>query len=101
MKLQLHIEMNEALYLRNPESSELGKNIIKHRIELIYQHGLESFTFKKLAESIGTTEDGVYRYVENKHRLLIYIVNWYRGWLEFQVRFQPNNLKLKVAPFPL
>ncbi|MBK6525744.1 MAG: TetR/AcrR family transcriptional regulator [Crocinitomicaceae bacterium] len=93
MKLQLHIEMNEALYLRNPESSELGKNIIKHSIELIYQHGFESFTFKKLAESIGTTEAGVYRYFENKHRLLIYIVTWYWGWLEFQIRFQTNNLK--------
>ncbi|HAW50888.1 MAG TPA: TetR family transcriptional regulator [Flavobacteriales bacterium] len=100
MKLELHIKMNEALYLRNPESSELGKNIVKHGIQLIYQHGFEAFTFKKLAEDIGTTEAGVYRYFENKHKLLVYLTAWYWGWLEFQIRFHTNNvtdpeLKLK------
>ena len=34
MKLQLQIKMNDALYLRNPEGSELGKknNSIQYRI---------------------------------------------------------------------
>ena len=53
----------------------------------------EAFTFKKLAESIGTTESGIYRYFENKHKLLIYITAWYFGWLGFQIRFQTNNIK--------
>jgi hypothetical protein len=47
MKLQLHIKMNEALFLRNPESSELGKNIQNHRVQLIYNTGFEAYTLKK------------------------------------------------------
>lgn len=93
MKLQLQISMNEALYLRNPESSELGKKILRDSIKLIHQMGFEAFNFKKLAEEIGTTEAGIYRYFENKHRLLVYLTAWYWTWLEFQVRFQTNNIK--------
>jgi AcrR family transcriptional regulator len=93
MKLQLQIKMNEALFLRNPESSELGKNILKHSGQLIYKSGFEAFTFKKLAEDIGTTEAGIYRYFENKHKLLVYLTAWYWGWLEFQISFHTNNIK--------
>lgn len=93
MKLQLQIKMNEALFLRNPESSELGKNILKHSVQLIYKTGFEAFTFKKLAEEIGTTEAGIYRYFENKHKLLVYMTAWYWGWLEFQISFHTNNIK--------
>ncbi len=93
MKLQLQIKMNEALYLRNPENSELGKNILKHSIQLIYKTGFEMFTFKKLAEDIGTTEAGIYRYFENKHKLLVYLAAWYWGWLEFQISFHTNNIE--------
>lgn len=92
MELTLHIKMNEDLYLRNPEQTELGKNIIKHSIELIHKNGFESFTFKKLAEDIGTTEAGIYRYFENKHLLLIYIISWYWAWVEYQIAFQTNNI---------
>jgi AcrR family transcriptional regulator len=92
MKLQLHIKMNEALFLRNPESSELGKNILKHSILLIHKNGFEVFTFKKLAEDIGTTEASVYRYFENKHKLLVYLTAWYWGWLEFQLGYHTNNI---------
>lgn len=93
MKLQLQMQMNEALFLRNPEQSELGKKIIKHSIQLIHSNGFEAFTFKKLAEDIGTTEAGIYRYFENKHKLLVYLTAWYWGWLEFQIRFQVNNIE--------
>lgn len=92
MKLQLQIKMNEALFLRNPEQSELGKKIILHSIQLIHKNGFEDLTFKKLAEDIGTTEAGIYRYFENKHKLLVYITAWYWGWLEFQISFHTNNI---------
>jgi AcrR family transcriptional regulator len=72
MDIQLQIKMNEKLFLRNPEQSELGKKIIMHSIQLIHEQGFEAFTFKKLAKAIGSTEAGIYRYFENKHRLLIY-----------------------------
>jgi hypothetical protein len=92
MKLEVQIKMNETLYLRDPEQSELGRNIIKHSIQLIQKTGFESFTFKKLAEAIGTTEAGIYRYFENKHKLLVYIISWYWGWLEFQIGYQTKNI---------
>lgn len=91
--MQLQIEMNEALFLRNPERSELGKKIIDFSIQLIHKSGFEAFTFKKLAEQIGTTEAGIYRYFENKHKLLIYLVAWYWSWLEFQIIYHTNNIK--------
>ncbi len=92
MQLHVHFKMNHNLYLRDPESSELGKNIIKYGIELIHDTGFEDFTFKKLAKAIGTTEAGVYRYFENKHRLLTYLTTWYWTWLEYQFVFQTNNI---------
>lgn len=97
MKLQLQIKMNDALYLRNPESSELGKNILKYSVHLIHKTGFEAFTFKKLAEEIGTTEAGIYRYFENKHKLLVYLTAWYWGWLEFQISFHTNNINDPVV----
>lgn len=71
----------------------MGKKIIKHSIQLIYKGGFEAFTFKKLAEDIGTTEAGIYRYFENKHKLLVYLISWYWGWLEFQIVFHTNNIQ--------
>lgn len=92
MDIQLHIKMNEKLFLKNPEHTELGKKIILHSIQLIYDNGFEAFTFKKLADVIGTTEAGIYRYFENKHRLLIYIVAWYWSWLEYRVAIHTRNI---------
>ena len=93
MELYLKIKMNEKLFLRDPEQTELGKKIIQHSIQLIYKNGFELFNFKKLAEDIGTTEAGIYRYFENKHRLLIYITAWYWGWLQYRVIYNTNNIK--------
>ncbi|MCK5479219.1 MAG: TetR/AcrR family transcriptional regulator [Methylococcales bacterium] len=93
MEIQLQIKMNEKLFLRNPEQSELGKKIILHSIQLIHKKGFEDFTFKKLAKEMGSTEAGIYRYFENKHKLLIYLTAWYWSWLEYQVTFHTNNIK--------
>ncbi len=97
MEIQLQIKMNEKLFLRDPEQSELGKKIILHSIQLIHLNGFEAFTFKKLAEAIRTTEAGIYRYFENKHRLLIYLTAWYWSWLEYRVTFQTNNINDPVV----
>ncbi len=92
MEIELQFKMNEKLFLRNPEQSELGRKIIMYSIQMIHKQGFEAFTFKKLAMEIGTTEAGIYRYFENKHRLLIYIVAWYWTWLEYQVAYRTNNI---------
>ena len=93
MKQQLQIKMNDKLFLRDPSSSELGKKIVGNSVKLINRNGFENFTFKKLAADIGTTEAGIYRYFENKHKLLVYLISWYWGWLEFQIEFKTNNIK--------
>ena len=92
MNLKVTIKLNENLYIRDPESTELGRRILKSSIRLIFDLGLEAFTFKKLAEEIQTTEASIYRYFENKHRLLIYLVAWYWNYLEYLVMFKINNL---------
>jgi len=92
MELSLSIKMNEKLFIRNPEQTELGKKIILNSILLIHEKGFEDFTFKKLAKEIGTTEAGIYRYFENKHRLLIYVTAWYWSWLEYRVITHTENI---------
>jgi hypothetical protein len=89
---QVSFNVSDKLYLRDPESSELGRKIVQHAINLIYSLGYEHFTFKKLAAEIHTTEAGIYRYFENKHRLLLYILNWYWSYLDWLVVFQVNNI---------
>ena len=92
MELHLQIKMNEKLFVRNPEQTKLGKKIIQYSIQLIHENGFEAFNFKKLADEIGSTEASIYRYFENKHRLLIYLTAWYWSWLEFRVIFHLNNI---------
>jgi AcrR family transcriptional regulator len=93
MDLYLKFKMNEKLFLRNPEETELGKKIIQYSVVLIDEIGFEAFTFKKLAKEINTTEAGIYRYFENKHRLLLYIVDWYWSWQEYRLLYQTKNVK--------
>jgi AcrR family transcriptional regulator len=40
-----------------------------------------------------TNESSIYRYFENKHRLLLYLVDWYWQWIEYQVIVHTNNMK--------
>jgi AcrR family transcriptional regulator len=93
MEYQLSFRVNEHIYLRDPESSELGKQIVKNAIDLIYDLGFEHFTFKKLAIKMSTTEASIYRYFENKHRLLLYVLNWYWSYMEFLVDFTLQNIQ--------
>jgi AcrR family transcriptional regulator len=92
MEISLTIQLNHKLYLRNPEDSELGRKILQHSILLIEQIGFEAFTFKKLATEIKTTEAGIYRYFENKHRLLLYLVDWYWSWQEYRLVAETRNV---------
>ncbi len=90
---QLVLNLNHKSYLREPESTELGRKIITESIELMATLGFEQFTFKKLASKIGTTEASVYRYFENKHKLLVYLVSWYWAWVNYTISFRTNNIQ--------
>jgi AcrR family transcriptional regulator len=89
----IHIKVDEKIYLKDPETSEIGRNIIKEGILLIDELGLESFTFRKLAERIGSTEATIYRYFESKHKLLIYLISWYWSWQEYRLMFATSNIE--------
>lgn len=92
MSALLRIDLNDRLYLRDPQDTELGRRLVAESVKLIDEIGFEQFTFKKLALRIESTEASLYRYFENKHRLLVYLVSWYWAWLGFQIRFHTHNI---------
>ncbi len=92
MAVSVQIKVNSNLYLRDPQETKLGKKIIKEGIILIDKIGIESFTFKKLATAMSSTEASIYRYFENKHALLVYLVSWYWEWVRFRIDFNSMNV---------
>ena len=92
----LKITLNEKLYVKDPETSELGRNILKNSIILIDEIGFEAFTFKKLGEKIQSNESSIYRYFENKHKLLIYLTSWYWSWMEYRMAFATINISNSI-----
>lgn len=98
----LKVKIHEDLFLKDPQSSALGKKIVSRSLFLINQLGLDQFTFRKLAQDLNTTESSIYRYFESKHKLLLYYYNWYWGLVSYRLAFATNNLspsleKLKIA----
>ena len=96
------IKINDKIFVKDPASSDLEKRIIEQSILMINDIGFEGFTFKKLGHQIGSNESSIYRYFENKHKLLLYLTSWYWGWLEYQLVFATNSIadtseKLKKA----
>lgn len=86
------ITINDKLFVKDPETSDLGKKIIKHSILLIDEIGFENFTFKKLGNRIGSNESSLYRYFENKHKLMLYLSSWYWSWIEYKLVFATTNV---------
>ncbi|MCF6224072.1 MAG: TetR/AcrR family transcriptional regulator [Flavobacteriaceae bacterium] len=91
--IQIHIQVSPDLYLKNPDSSDLGRNIVSKSIELINEMGFEDFTFKKLGLAISSPESSVYRYFKNKHMLLVYLTSWYWAWTEYRIVFATTNIE--------
>jgi len=98
----ISFRLNENLFLRDPQATELGQRLIMDSIRLMDSIGFEQFNFKKLAAAMDSTEASVYRYFENKHRLLIYLIDWYWTWLGHRLDFAIQNItdsrdKLRVC----
>lgn len=89
----IRIDVSNKLYVKDPLSSELGTHIISKALPMIDTLGLEMFTFRKLAQEIGTTESAVYRYFENKHKLLLFYTSWYWGVLAYNLAFGTANIE--------
>jgi AcrR family transcriptional regulator len=92
MAVHLSFKVNNSIYIKDPEGTEVGRQMVKHAIDMLYTLGFEAFTFKKLAQQINTTEATIYRYFENKHRLLLYIINWYWMYMELVVNIETQHI---------
>jgi AcrR family transcriptional regulator len=90
--LNIKIQVNPAIFLKDPESTTLGRKILEESIVLIDELGFEHFTFKKLGDRIHSNESSIYRYFENKHKLLIYLSSWYWSWIEYKLVFSTSNI---------
>jgi len=88
----LKIAVPDKFYIKDPESSDLGKRIVQNSIELIDEIGFDNFTFKKLGAKIGSNESSIYRYFDSKHKLLLYLTSWYWAWIEYQLVFVTHNV---------
>jgi AcrR family transcriptional regulator len=102
VSVKIKFDLNEGLYLKDPQDSKLGRKIIQFSVEMIHKIGFESFNFKKLATEINSTEASLYRYFENKHLLLLYLVNWYWEWVNYLINLNVMNIedskkKLKIV----
>ena len=86
------IQVNPKIFVKDPETSILGKKIIEHSILLIEEIGFENFTFKKLGDKISSNESSIYRYFENKHKLMLYLSSWYWSWMEYKLVFTTSNV---------
>ena len=84
--------LNPNLYLRDPQATALGRRLLAASVLLLDEIGLEAFTFKKLAAVLASTEASLYRYFENKHQLLTYLVSWHWGLLRQRVRGAQGHL---------
>lgn len=92
MVITSSVSIPAGLSLRDPLKTELGRKIIKHSVLLIDEIGFESFTFKKLALYMGSNETSLYRYFENKHLLLLYLVVWYWNWVSYLIDYNTHNI---------
>lgn len=90
---KMNVQVSNHIYLKDPESSELGRKILEMSISMIDDIGFEEFTFRKLAKEINSTEASIYRYFENKHKLLLYLSSWYWGWMEYRLAYCIANIQ--------
>lgn len=92
-QINITIDINKSIYIRDPLETNLGRKIIEHSIILIDKIGFEELNFKKLAISMNSTEASIYRYFENKYKLLAYLVAWYWDFMHFMVLMDIRNIK--------
>ncbi len=102
MSFSIQISPSASLYIRDPQSTATGRDILRNAIPLMQDLGFEKFTFKKLAQRMGASEITIYRYFGNKHKLLLYLLSWYWEWVKYSIIFNCHNIreskeKLRIA----
>lgn len=89
----IRFRVNPKLCLKDPQMSEYGQKLLSNSILLFDRLGFEKFTFKKLAVAIESTEASIYRYFENKHKLLLWLTNWYWEWVNYLIDLNIRNIE--------
>lgn len=102
MSVAIHISPNPSLFIRDPQSTRTGRALLRNAVPLMEKLGFEKFTFRKLASEMGASEITIYRYFENKHRLLLYLLSWYWEWVKYSIQTNIQNVdaageRLKIA----
>lgn len=92
MNVGIKFILNNGLFLRDPQDTDLGQRIIQNSIFLINEIGIEAFTFKKLATKIESTEASIYRYFDNKQYLLLFLTSWYWEWVKYLIDINTRNI---------
>jgi AcrR family transcriptional regulator len=92
--LRTHVSMviDKSLYTKDPMTSVIGQDIIRHAVEQIAANGLDQFTFRKLATSLKSTESTLYRYFQNKHQLATYLASYHWSLMEWRIAFATANI---------
>lgn len=88
----IQFDINDELCLKDPQMSEYGQRLLSNSVYLFDELGFEKFTFKKLAIKIDSTEASIYRYFENKHKLLLWLINWYWDWVYYLIDINTLNI---------
>ena len=91
-KINITVNIHESIYLRNPLETTLGKTMIREAIILFEEIGFENLNFKKLAARMNSSEASLYRYFENKYKLLTYLVSWYWDFMHFMLLMDIRNI---------
>ena len=102
MSVSIKFNLNDNLYIKDPQDTSLGQRILKHSILMIDDIGFEAFNFKKLAQEIHSAEKSIYRYYDNKHLLLLFLTSWYWEWVNYLIEINCKNIndpriKLNIA----
>ncbi len=83
----------DRYFVKDPNSSELGKKIVSKGVDLVHELGFEDFTFKKLASCIDSTEASIYRYFENKLKFLLFLTTMYWRWIDYLIDYKTHYLE--------
>lgn len=70
------------------ELTERQKQILTEAIRIIAEDGIQNLTIKNLSKAVGVTEAALYRHYENKHAILIGIVDLFE---EFSKNYTPGK----------
>lgn len=92
MAVALQISPHPDLFVKDPQTTDTGRSILRTAIPLMNELGFEKFTFKKLSVKMKVSEITIYRYFENKHKLLLYLLSWYWEWVRYSIIFNTRNI---------